>query len=215
MTATGVLAKSSNMGTMLIGERVAAAVMEALLPQVRHRLEDAGRLPRRVRRPARRRRRTGCPRSATRSSSARATPSRPSSRPGSSRPSPTRASACRRRSSRAPSTTAAPSCPPRPRRPSGSSAEDTAAKLSRMMEEVTGENGTASAARIKGYRVAGKTGTADRYDEKLKGYNGFTASFIGYAPGRGPEVRRRASSSRSPAPACSVACSPDRSSTRS
>lgn len=58
----------------------------------------------------------------------------------------------------------------------------TATELSRMLEEVTGENGTARDARIKGYRVAGKTGTADRYDEKLKRYNGFTASFIGYAP---------------------------------
>jgi cell division protein FtsI (penicillin-binding protein 3) len=60
-------------------------------------------------------------------------------------------------------------------------------KLSRMMEEVTGENGTASAARIKGYRVAGKTGTADRYDEKLGRYNGFTASFIGFAPAEAPK----------------------------
>jgi len=65
--------------------------------------------------------------------------------------------------------------------------EDTAVKLSRMMEEVTGENGTASAARIKGYRVAGKTGTADRYDEKLGRYNGFTASFIGFAPAEAPK----------------------------
>ena len=65
--------------------------------------------------------------------------------------------------------------------------EDTAVKLSRMIEEVTGENGTASAARIKGYRVAGKTGTADRYDEALGRYNGFTASFIGYAPADNPK----------------------------
>ena len=65
--------------------------------------------------------------------------------------------------------------------------ERTATQLSRMLEEVTGENGTASAARIKGYRVAGKTGTADRYDEKLRRYNGFTASFIGYAPAEAPK----------------------------
>ncbi|HET7398532.1 MAG TPA: penicillin-binding protein 2 [Intrasporangium sp.] len=64
---------------------------------------------------------------------------------------------------------------------------DTATKLSRMLEEVTGKEGTASAARIKGYRVAGKTGTADRYDEKLGRYNGFTASFIGYAPAEKPK----------------------------
>lgn len=65
--------------------------------------------------------------------------------------------------------------------------EQTATQLSRMLEEVTGEDGTASDARIEGYRVAGKTGTADRYDEKLKGYNGFTASFIGYAPAEQPK----------------------------
>ncbi len=63
----------------------------------------------------------------------------------------------------------------------------TAATMSRMLEEVTGKSGTASAARIPGYRVAGKTGTADRYDEKTKGYNGFTASFIGYAPADHPK----------------------------
>jgi cell division protein FtsI (penicillin-binding protein 3) len=60
--------------------------------------------------------------------------------------------------------------------------EETATRLSRMLEEVTGENGTASAARIEGFRVAGKTGTANRYDEEVGRYNGYTASFIGYAP---------------------------------
>lgn len=65
--------------------------------------------------------------------------------------------------------------------------EQTATTLSRMLEEVTGEDGTASAARIDGFRVAGKTGTADRYDDKLKRYNGFTASFIGYAPAEAPK----------------------------
>lgn len=66
----------------------------------------------------------------------------------------------------------------------------TAATLSRMLEEVTGPNGTARAARITGYRVAGKTGTADRYVQTSKnsgGYQGFTASFIGYAPADKPK----------------------------
>jgi cell division protein FtsI (penicillin-binding protein 3) len=69
--------------------------------------------------------------------------------------------------------------------------EKTATTLSRMLEEVTGPDGTASDARIKGYRVAGKTGTADFYDENARGgdgaYNGFTASFIGYAPAEAPK----------------------------
>ena len=64
---------------------------------------------------------------------------------------------------------------------------DTASKVSRMLEEVTGKQGTARDARIPGYRVAGKTGTADRFDEKLGRYNGFTASFIGYAPADNPK----------------------------
>jgi cell division protein FtsI (penicillin-binding protein 3) len=65
--------------------------------------------------------------------------------------------------------------------------EKTATTLSRMIEEVTGPDGTASAARIKGYRVAGKTGTADFFDAKTGGYHGFTASFIGYAPAEAPK----------------------------
>ncbi|MDN5795242.1 MAG: penicillin-binding protein 2 [Intrasporangium sp.] len=65
--------------------------------------------------------------------------------------------------------------------------EKTATTLSRMIEEVTGPDGTASDARIKGYRVAGKTGTADFYDQRTRGYNGFTASFIGYAPAEAPK----------------------------
>lgn len=64
---------------------------------------------------------------------------------------------------------------------------DTAAKVSRMAEEVTGKDGTASAARIAGYRVAGKTGTANKYDEKTGGYNGYTASFVGFAPAEKPK----------------------------
>lgn len=66
-------------------------------------------------------------------------------------------------------------------------ATQTAATVSRMLENVTGEQGTARDARIPGYRVAGKTGTADRYDEVAKKYSGLTASFIGYAPADRPK----------------------------
>ena len=62
----------------------------------------------------------------------------------------------------------------------------TATKVSTMLEEVVGPHGTAPKAKIVGYRVAGKTGTADRYDPVVGGYNGFTASFIGYAPADNP-----------------------------
>lgn len=65
--------------------------------------------------------------------------------------------------------------------------KDTASKVSSMLEEVVGPGGTAPKAKIDGYRVAGKTGTANRYDDALKGYSGYTASFIGYAPADDPQ----------------------------
>jgi cell division protein FtsI (penicillin-binding protein 3) len=64
--------------------------------------------------------------------------------------------------------------------------EDTAVKLRTMMESVVGVNGTAPSAAIPGYRVAGKTGTAERYDSRTGRYSGYTASFIGFAPADAP-----------------------------
>lgn len=64
----------------------------------------------------------------------------------------------------------------------------TARQVSRMLEGVVSDEGTAPQAKIKGYRVAGKTGTADRYDSKVGGYSGKTASFIGFAPADDPQL---------------------------
>lgn len=64
--------------------------------------------------------------------------------------------------------------------------EDTAIKLRLMMESVVSAQGTAPSAAIPGYRVAGKTGTAMRYDQKTGRYSGYTASFIGFAPADAP-----------------------------
>jgi cell division protein FtsI (penicillin-binding protein 3) len=64
--------------------------------------------------------------------------------------------------------------------------EDTAVKLRLMMENVVSANGTAPSAAIPGYRVAGKTGTAMRYDSRTQRYSGYTASFIGFAPADSP-----------------------------
>lgn len=63
---------------------------------------------------------------------------------------------------------------------------EVAEQLSTMMESVTQKGGTAVRAAIPGYRVAGKTGTAQRYDEKCACYRGFTSSFIGFAPADAP-----------------------------
>ncbi|MEP7193119.1 MAG: penicillin-binding protein 2 [Actinomycetota bacterium] len=61
----------------------------------------------------------------------------------------------------------------------------TASTLSQMLEFVVSENGTAVKATIPGYRVAGKTGTADRVGANGH-YSGYTASFIGFAPADKP-----------------------------
>ena len=62
----------------------------------------------------------------------------------------------------------------------------TAQQMRAMLESVVSDNGTAPSAAIPGYRVAGKTGTAQRYNEKCGCYSGYTASFIGFAPADQP-----------------------------
>jgi cell division protein FtsI (penicillin-binding protein 3) len=64
----------------------------------------------------------------------------------------------------------------------------TASDVSRMLEGVVSPEGTAEEAQIPGYRVAGKTGTADYYDAAAGRYSGRTASFIGYAPADDPQI---------------------------
>lgn len=64
-----------------------------------------------------------------------------------------------------------------------------AAKLTaQMMESVTNpDTGTAAGAAIDGYRVAGKTGTAQRVGKTCRCYDGtFTVSFAGFAPADNP-----------------------------
>lgn len=58
----------------------------------------------------------------------------------------------------------------------------TAATVREMMEAVTRKGGTAPLAAIPGYRVGGKTGTAQRFDPTCGCYRGYTMSFIGLAP---------------------------------
>jgi cell division protein FtsI (penicillin-binding protein 3) len=63
-----------------------------------------------------------------------------------------------------------------------------ARELRQMLEGVVSGEGTAPQAKVPGYRVAGKTGTADRYDPRVGHYSGKTASFIGFAPADDPQI---------------------------
>ena len=65
--------------------------------------------------------------------------------------------------------------------------KDTASKMRDMMEQVVSGGGGQSAA-IKGYRIAGKTGTAERLAEK-GGYekDKYIASFVGFVPADKPK----------------------------
>lgn len=61
--------------------------------------------------------------------------------------------------------------------------------LREMMEIVVSDEGTAPLAGIPGYRVAGKTGTAQVVDPNCKCYSKeVIASFIGMAPAENPEI---------------------------
>ncbi|WP_415950854.1 peptidoglycan D,D-transpeptidase FtsI family protein [Streptomyces sp. KLOTTS4A1] len=67
--------------------------------------------------------------------------------------------------------------------------EPTAETLSEMLQSVVDDpEGTGKLARIDGYRVAGKTGTANRVDPETGRYSGYTASFAGFAPADKPRI---------------------------
>ena len=71
--------------------------------------------------------------------------------------------------------------------------DQAAEQLTNMMEQVVLEGGTAhKIAAVPGYRVAGKTGTAQLYDPEANGgnggYRGYVASFIGFAPADNPKL---------------------------
>ena len=64
-------------------------------------------------------------------------------------------------------------------------APETAAELTGIMEAVV-ERGTARAARIPGYAVAGKTGTAEKLIDGRYSNVDHNATFVGFAPARAP-----------------------------
>jgi cell division protein FtsI (penicillin-binding protein 3) len=66
----------------------------------------------------------------------------------------------------------------------------TASELTRMLEGVTTKDGTAPLAQIPGYRVAGKTGTAQKVNPRCGCYTGggYTSTFVGFAPADSPQL---------------------------
>ncbi len=67
---------------------------------------------------------------------------------------------------------------------------ETAKVMARMMEGVSTEGGTGMNAAVEGYRVAGKTGTAQKVDPVTRGYSvdKRTASFVGFIPADNPKL---------------------------
>lgn len=65
--------------------------------------------------------------------------------------------------------------------------QNVAATLVRMMESVTTDGGTAKMAQIPGYRSAGKTGTSEIISSSGASV-GVVASFVGLAPAENPEI---------------------------
>lgn len=66
----------------------------------------------------------------------------------------------------------------------------TAREVREMLEGVFAAGGTASEVTIPGYSLAGKTGTANKFDTKLGEYSKakYVASFVGFAPAKHPKL---------------------------
>lgn len=65
---------------------------------------------------------------------------------------------------------------------------DTARAVLAMLESVTQDGGTAPQARVAGYRVAGKTGTAHKLVGGTYARNRYISSFVGLAPASDPRL---------------------------
>ncbi|GJL74467.1 MAG TPA: penicillin-binding protein 2 [Nitrosomonas sp.] len=65
---------------------------------------------------------------------------------------------------------------------------ETALAITQMLEMATQSGGTAPLARVNGYRVAGKTGTAHKLIDGKYAKNRYLSSFVGYAPASRPRL---------------------------
>ena len=76
----------------------------------------------------------------------------------------------------------------------------TAAQLRTMLEGAFAPGGTASEVSIPGYKLAGKTGTANKIDPATGEYSKFhyIASFMGFAPALHPQAADRRDGRRAP-----------------
>lgn len=66
---------------------------------------------------------------------------------------------------------------------------ETSAKVNTMLQRVV-ETGTGQKAQVAGYRIAGKTGTAQKIDHKTGVYSRkeYVSSFVGFAPATSPRL---------------------------
>ena len=65
--------------------------------------------------------------------------------------------------------------------------EETSSRVCSILESVVA-NGTGNKAYIEGYRVGGKTGTAQKFIDGAYSKSKYVASFIGFAPADDPEI---------------------------
>ena len=192
-SVSDILKFSSNIGAVLIAQRVETPPFDAWIPVG---LRQADR-----RRPAGRgaglvlplKDYSGATWATCRS--ARASRSRRCRWPRATPRSPTAASCARRTSSR-PSAARRPSS----RRATASSPRPPPPRVRKMLEGVLGPGGTASGAEIKGYTLAGKTGTAEKAINGTYSKDKYVASFIGFAPAKRAEAARRGDGRRAQRP---------------
>ncbi len=65
---------------------------------------------------------------------------------------------------------------------------ETAAIMRNLLKSVTEDGGTGKGARVDGYEVAGKTGTAQKVIDGQYSSTAYVASFVGYLPADNPEI---------------------------